>query len=73
MRKRALIGQTLALALNCGSALAAEVYMSADDCMMGSQQERWGYAQGVYDTYGALVRQGPSRGPSSNRCRQRHN
>ena len=37
--------------------------MSADDYMMGSQQERWGYVQGVYDTYGALVRQGHAADP----------
>ena len=63
MRQHALCGQALALALFCGSALAAEVYMSADDYMMGSQQERWGYVQGVYDTYGALVRQGHAADP----------
>ena len=57
MKQRALCGQVLALALFCGPALAAEAYMSADDYMMGSQQERWGFVQGVYDTYGAIARQ----------------
>ena len=58
MRRHALCGQALALALFCGPALAAEVYMSADDYMMSSRQERWGFVQGVYDTYGALARMG---------------
>ena len=58
MRQHALCGQALALALFCGPALAAEVYMSADDYMMGSRQERWGYVQGVYDTYGAMAQRG---------------
>jgi len=58
MKRHALCGQTLALALFCGSAAAADAYMSADDYMMGSRQERWGFVQGVYDTYGALTRMG---------------
>lgn len=58
MKQHVLCGQVLALALFCGSALAAEAYMSADDYMMGSQQERWGFVQGVYDTYGAMARLG---------------
>lgn len=32
--------------------------MSADDYMMGSQQERWGFVQGVFDTFGTMARQG---------------
>jgi len=56
MKRHVLCGQVLALALFSGPALAADGYMSADDYMMGSQQERWGFVQGVYDTYGAIVR-----------------
>ena len=66
MRRHALLGQALALALVCEPALAAEVYMSADDYLMGSQQERWGFVQGVYDTYGALVRLGSIADPKLN-------
>ncbi|MHA1600986.1 MAG: hypothetical protein ACTSW2_09175 [Alphaproteobacteria bacterium] len=55
MKWHAQFGQVLALALLCGQATAAEVYMSADDYLMGSQQERWGFVQGVYDTYGAMA------------------
>lgn len=66
MRRHALCGQALALALVCGQAVAAEVYMSADDYLMGSQQERWGFVQGVYDTYGAMARLGKIADPKLN-------
>lgn len=64
MKRHALCGQALALALVCGPAVAAEVYMSADDYMMGTRQERWGFVQGVYDTYGAMTRLGKISDPS---------
>jgi Ssp1 endopeptidase immunity protein Rap1a len=66
MKRYALCGQALALALFYGPAMAAEVYMSADDYMMSSQQERWGFVQGVYDTYGAIARAGHAGDTSRN-------
>ena len=32
--------------------------MSADDYMMATKPERWGFVQGVYDTYGIVARPG---------------
>ena len=58
MNRRLLFAMTVAMGLSAWPALTAEIYMSADDYMMASRQERWGFVQGVYDTYGALARPG---------------
>jgi len=60
MNRRLLFALTLAPALSAWPAPtpAAEIYMSADEYMMASKPERWGFVQGVYDTYGALARPG---------------
>jgi hypothetical protein len=57
MNRRLFLALTLALALCAWPVPAAEIYMSADDYMMASKQERWGFVQGVYDTYGTVARQ----------------
>lgn len=66
MKWHARFGQALALAVLCGPTAAAEIYMSADDYLMGSQQERWGFVQGVYDTYGAVAGRGDIVNPRLN-------
>ncbi len=38
--------------------------MSADEYMMGSRQERWGFVQGVYDTYGTMAQLGGIADPT---------